>query len=117
MNGFFEIILPWPPTVNHYWMRSGNRCYIGSKGLAFRKAVLLCCNKKEMTFKPTSRLCVEIQAFPPDKRRRDLDNLLKATLDSLQHAGIYADDNQIDKLSIDRKELILGQLIVKITDI
>ncbi len=112
-----EITLPWPPSVNHYWMRSGNRCYVGSKGIAFRKDVLNCCNKIGITFKSTSRLCVEIQAFPPDKRRRDLDNLLKATLDSLQHAGVYADDNQIDQLRIDRKDLILGQLIVKITDL
>jgi crossover junction endodeoxyribonuclease RusA len=111
------ITLPWPPSVNHYWMRSGNRSYVGRKGIAFRKEVHYRCNQVDVKFEPSARLCVEIDAYPPDRRRRDIDNLLKATLDSLQHAGVYEDDNQIDKLCVDRKELILGQLIVKITEI
>ena len=111
------VVLPWPPTVNHYWMRAGNRCYIGAKGIEFRKEVLHICNTAKFKFEPEVRLAVEIQAFPPDRRRRDIDNILKATLDALQHAGVYEDDNQIDKLSVDRKELILSQLIVKIIEI
>lgn len=111
------ITLPFPPSVNHYWMRSGNRCYIGSKGIAFRKEVFVRCNEVGIKFHPTARLFMEIDVYPPDKRRRDVDNLCKATLDSLQHAGVYEDDNQIDRLLIDRKELILGQLIVRITEL
>jgi crossover junction endodeoxyribonuclease RusA len=47
-------------------------------------------------------LAVHITACPPDNRRRDLDNLLKATLDAMQHAGLYDDDSQIDSLKITR---------------
>ena len=43
-----------------------------------------------------------ITANPPDLRKRDLDNLLKQTLDALQHAGIYLDDSQIDYILIRR---------------
>ena len=50
------------------------------------------------------RLGVHMKAFPPDKRRRDLDNLNKVVLDSLQKAGLYDDDSQIDYLSIERAE-------------
>jgi crossover junction endodeoxyribonuclease RusA len=46
---------------------------------------------------------VKIYAFPPDARRRDLDNLLKSLLDALQHAGIMEDDGQVDMLSIERR--------------
>lgn len=38
--------------------------------------------------------------YPPDGRRRDLDNLLKCTQDTLQHAGLYADDSQISRIHI-----------------
>lgn len=40
-------------------------------------------------------LQVWLEAYPPDKRRRDIDNLLKAVFDSLQKSGIILDDSQI----------------------
>jgi crossover junction endodeoxyribonuclease RusA len=43
-----------------------------------------------------------IQAWLPDRRRRDLDNLLKAVQDALAHAGVYDDDSQIVDLRIRR---------------
>lgn len=58
---------------------------------------------------------MEILANPPDNRRRDLDNLLKGTLDSLQHANIYPDDNQIDKLKIERTNQRTGTLDITIS--
>lgn len=43
-------------------------------------------------------IAMTIYAYPPDRRRRDCDNLLKCMLDSLQHAQIYHDDSQIKEL-------------------
>jgi crossover junction endodeoxyribonuclease RusA len=61
------------------------------------------------------RLAVAMDAFPPDRRRRDLDNIQKASLDSMQHAGIYEDDSQVDLLVTRRKLPIPGgQLVVQI---
>jgi crossover junction endodeoxyribonuclease RusA len=45
-------------------------------------------------------LVVTLTAFPPDKRRRDLDNLPKVVLDSLTKAGVWKDDSQIQRLTI-----------------
>jgi crossover junction endodeoxyribonuclease RusA len=52
------------------------------------------------------RIALCMDAFPPDRRRRDVDNLQKSTLDALQHAGIYEDDSQIDLLITRRRELV-----------
>lgn len=35
----------------------------------------------------------------PDKRHRDLDNLLKALLDCLQHAGVITNDKNCVEIS------------------
>lgn len=42
--------------------------------------------------------------FPPDSRRRDLDNVLKCTLDSLVHAGLMEDDSQIKHIDVKMEE-------------
>jgi crossover junction endodeoxyribonuclease RusA len=56
-----------------------------------------------------------MDAFPPDRRRRDLDNLLKALLDSIEHAGVYEDDSQIDLLVARRREpLAPGRIGVRL---
>lgn len=48
---------------------------------------------------------MRIDAYPPDRRRRDLDNILKSLLDSITHAGVIEDDSLIDDLHIVRREL------------
>lgn len=64
------------------------------------------------------RLKVDIIAYPPDKRRRDLDNLLKAPQDSLQHAGVFHDDSQIADLRIRRGTdgFTRDEIIVSLSD-
>ena len=50
------------------------------------------------------RLKVDILVFPPDNRRRDLDNVLKAVLDSLEDAKVFKDDSLIDDLRVRRMD-------------
>lgn len=66
----------------------------------------------------TGRLAVTIHAFPPDRRRRDLDNLMKALLDSLEHAGVYEDDSQIDMLQVFRADIVDdGEISISIEEL
>ena len=110
------ITLPFPPTVNHYWGRRGNRSFILPRGLMFRKIVALECIPYAKSELFDKKLSLFICAFPPDKRHRDLDNLLKALADSLQHAEVYKNDYQIDSIYIKRMPDLLGQVIVKIEE-
>ena len=52
------------------------------------------------------RLRVEIEVYPPDRRKRDIDNVCKATLDALAKAGVYQDDSQIDILVVIRRGIV-----------
>ena len=102
-----QLSLPWPPSVNNYWRMAKGRIYISAKGVAYREAVKVLAQGVGC-FYPDTRLDVAIVANPPDRRRRDIDNLLKCTLDSLEHANIFADDSQVDKLAIIRGAMIPG---------
>ena len=89
--------LPYPPSVNHYWRRVGPRTLISREGRTFRTNVcaLLARGGGNGPRKPPSggRIALAMDAFPPDRRRRDLDNLQKPVLDALEHAGVYEDDS------------------------
>lgn len=108
-----HLTLPWPPTANMYWRHPtrgplAGRHLISAEGRAYRKAV----KRSLVALKPFGgRLHVAIHAYPPDSRRRDLDNLTKGLLDALTHAGVWTDDEQIDHLEIIRHEVAPGGAI------
>ena len=116
----FEVALPWPPTVNLYWRHkvAGRLAtvYVSAEGMAYRKAVnnlVLEAAMLQRYLQATGPLRVEIEAYPPDRRKRDLDNILKSLLDSLTHARVWEDDSQIDDLRIYRST-IAGMVKVRI---
>ena len=95
--------LPWPPTLNNLFATSGNRRRLSERGRLFRAEVAL--RVRLCPRHVVGRIEVNIYAYPPDNRIRDLDNLQKAILDSLKHAGVIEDDGKIDRLSITRREV------------
>lgn len=108
-----HLTLPYPPSMNHYWhttvIRRGRRfvphVYIGKKGDLYRRKI-------GEVLKGVPRLTgpveVHIMAQPPDKRRRDLDNLLKCLLDSLTKAGLWEDDSQVVGLLVQWGKQVRG---------
>ncbi len=103
-----RLVLPYPPSINS---AGANNTRSGRKSgaynaflIAVRKAVT---EAGKPRLEPESRLAVSIDAVPPDKRRRDIDNLLKVTIDALQQAGVYEDDALIDDLRIRRMPCLI----------
>jgi len=109
------IDLPWPPTSNTYWRRNGSRYFISKRGQDYREYVKKVFYPYVGLFVAEDKLKVAIDAFPPDKRKRDLDNLFKSVLDSIQASGLYVDDNQIDELSIRRMPWNEDKIVVSIS--
>ena len=96
-----ELKLPVPPTINHYYIRTRRGMFIGKKGVAFREETALLFKQKYPSHETSKEnLKVNIDFTPPDRRRRDVDNILKCLLDSLEKSGIYKDDSQIIELRV-----------------
>lgn len=92
-----SLTLPWPPSVNHYWRIFRNRMIVSAAGRDYRKAVgVAVLEQQPAPLLGGARLEVSILAEPPDRRRRDLDNVLKAILDGIVSAGVIDDDSLVD---------------------
>jgi len=116
------IHLPWAPSINRYYRTIGYRVLISREGRLFRKNVcaLLAGAGGNGPRKPPAdgRIALCMDAFPPDRRVRDLDNLQKPVLDALQHAGVYENDGCIDLLLTRRREVVPGgRLDVEVLDL
>lgn len=101
----FFFILPYPPSVNTYWGFQGHRRFLTVKAVAFKAAVAVAVAGARLG---TARLEVRVMAHAPDKRTRDLDNILKPLGDALMQAGLFNDDSQIDRLIVERGEVVKG---------
>ena len=111
------LTLPYPPTMNTYWRHVGRRTLISREGRTFRRNVCALLGGGGMRKPPLSgRIALAMDAFPPDHRRRDLDNIQKPVLDALEHAGVYADDSQIDLLVTRRREAVSGGRLLVTVD-
>lgn len=100
--------LPWPPSVNGYWravvIGGKVRQILSREARAYHKAAVLRLALQGVHRAGVNqRVRVFIEAAEPvGKRRRDLDNVLKAAIDAVVHGGVLQDDALIDRLEIRR---------------
>lgn len=94
----FELQLTRPPTANHLWVRA-------RKGMRKSDAyvtwlMLAAIEARRQTFKRVSGpYKLTVVASRPDRRKRDLDNLLKPLNDLLKHIGAVEDDSDCEMIS------------------
>jgi len=115
--------LPFPPSVNTMYPGNGKRRWLSKTGTRFveltkvvvkmagydmrhhaklGKPVIL----QDMPLK--GRLGLKLILNVPDKRRRDISNCIKAVEDALTKAGVWLDDEQVDKLIVERGVQVKG---------
>lgn len=101
-----DVTLPWPPSVNHTYARRGNGKGVRLTDAAktFRWQVLLAVKKAKADRQLSADVAVTLWISPPDRRKRDIDNLLKATLDALTAARVWCDDQQVVELHLLRQQ-------------
>lgn len=92
------LTLPYPPSANRLWVRA-------KKGM--RKSDEYCAWLNEAAWRIRAQrpgaidglYKISVHAARPDKRRRDLDNILKPIGDALQAAGVIRNDSDCEMLS------------------
>ena len=75
---------------------------MSKQGREYKKAVAEYISESNAPKLGQARLSLEIVLWPKDKRKYDIDNRIKALLDSLQDAGVFDDDEQIDQINVYR---------------
>ena len=94
-----ELQLPFPPSANRLWRRSGTHMHKSKTYTDWLKEA----GWQVIAQKPggiKGPYKISINAVRPDKRRRDLDNLLKPISDVLVSVGVVADDCHAEMISM-----------------
>ena len=129
-----ELILPYPPSVNHY--KTVGRLRTTASGKTYQARINSDETKRfyyevwlkvqQMKAKyelipimdASVALSVEIDLYPATNHRQDIDNRVKAILDALVRSQVFPDDSQVARLLVQRCSIIQGgQIIVRIESI
>jgi len=89
-----ELTLPDPPSVNSTWRDVNGRVILSKR---YRDWILEAGRAVAAQLPaqaPLKHYRLWIDATPPDRRARDLDNLIKPTSDLLKRAGVIEDDSK-----------------------
>ena len=94
--------LPLPPSVNRYYRHVGYNVLISREGRKYRMMTVSRLAGSVEKFTGPVRFAVDV--YPPDRRRRDLDNLLKSLQDAIVHTGVLEDDSLIKSLHMEMRD-------------
>lgn len=116
-----ELELPYPPSVNRMYRHTRRGIFLSDQVKRYRSLVRLMLRKQKI--EPVEGdVVLEIDLYPPDRRKRDCDNAIKQIQDSIQaerHRGritskhhVFDDDRQVKRLVVEMRECVPGGLAV-----
>lgn len=89
-----ELTLPYPPSVNRTLRAVGGRVILSKRYRDWILEAGAAVAAQQPAQAPLKHYRLWIDATPPDRRARDLDNLIKPTSDLLKRAGVIEDDSK-----------------------
>ena len=93
------LTLPFPPSANGIWRGGqGGRHYLSPKYKAWKQDAELDA-KLQNKARISGPFAVQINAVRPDRRKRDIDNLIKPLIDLLVHCGVTDDDSEMQQIT------------------
>lgn len=95
-----RIIVPIPPGVNNLFATVGKRRVKSKRYRDWREAAWASVMQQTRPEAIRGPFVASFLVTRPDKRKRDLDGLLKAPLDLLVDLGLIDDDSLAENLSI-----------------
>lgn len=98
-----KLILPFPPSVNGYWRSTSRGTLISERGRKYRINAIAAVYE-QLRRRPqaiTHDIDIHVILYPSNRAKRDLDNFLKALFDAVTHAGVWADDSLIKRMTVE----------------
>jgi len=111
MLGACTLSLPWPPSVNHLYKvnpRTGQR-FIRKSCKYFYD---FCKYQRPPSRFGHNPVGVHVTFYPPDNRRYDMDNRLKALFDGLIAMGLIDDDEFITSATLRKSTPVKGGQVI-----
>ena len=94
------LLLPYPPSVWRLYAGKGKNRHKSDAYRTWLDEAWLAVQRQPRQPALSGPVSMDIALGRPDKRRRDLDNPLKAIADLLVSAGVLEDDSQVEKLNV-----------------
>ncbi len=107
MTEKIELELPVAISENHYrrFVKGTPYPIISAAGRKYHDTVKLRFQQSGQPPIP-GPVKVTVEYYPPDRRKRDLDNLFKCLFDSLVNAGCIEDDSNIQHIEAFKREAL-----------
>lgn len=118
MEKLAGFILPDTMSINKYYRNVKGKTLISSKGRYYQQAMHLIIKSHCLDLKIQSKVFLKIKWKLPDNYKRDIDNILKPLLDTLQKSKVILDDSQVHGLTVFKSKNISylekGEVLIEI---
>jgi crossover junction endodeoxyribonuclease RusA len=92
------LTIPYPPSANRLWRNVPGKGTLKSALYRAWQTAAAVSIRQQTREKIAGPYCLSLEAERPDRRRRDLGNLLKATEDCLVDCGVITDDSLSERI-------------------
>lgn len=107
--------LPWPPTLNTYYVCIRSRKVLSKKGRLYSEEVKRLISKAKLDYGIDEELFVDIKFAPPRNGIWDGDNYTKALFDAITKSGVWKDDSLVWKYSVEKlPKYAMGEVYITI---